>query len=55
MREYTIRFYLDTLEIIEFKLTAKSMLSAEAKALKKYNDNYGWWKGRIMYMSTEIG
>lgn len=53
MKEYTIRLYLDTQEIIEFKLTAKSMLSAEAEALKKYNDNYGW--KRIMYMSTEIG
>lgn len=51
MREYTIRFFLESQVIIEYKLTAKSMLSAESEALKKFDDNYGY-KNRILYMTT---
>ena len=40
MKEYTVRFFLDTQEIVEYKIFEKNIYLAECEAYTKFNDLY---------------
>lgn len=50
MTTYIIRFFLDDQTIVEYRLNAKSILTAENIAMDKYREFYN---KRILYMTSE--
>ena len=51
MKNYIIRFFLDNLTIVEYKITAGSMIAAEDEALRKLKES--GVSGRIQYLTTQ--
>lgn len=51
MKNYIIRFFLDNLTIVEYNITAGSMIAAEDEALRKLKES--GIPGRIQYLTTQ--